>query len=303
MCYVITVAGIELLRDGERPTLATQEAGARPGSSTGSTPHSAGLLREARRDVHVTAWVLALGRTLPDGWPAMLGPTESVLSPPMRATPEARVGLGPADLRLPGGRAAHDFLRTTATGERVEVERFETVRPDAIVELRASAGSEMSTRSHGRSAPRTPVVDLIIELDDRLPVGRAAAKLERYDHFLAGWSTHLSRYGRRFQAVPAVVFVCRDRARARECARRADSVLRACRAYAGEYPFDWEYPGRERILFASERDVHEGLLRAYGVPRLPPEVRVTAAHGDPRAGEASAEPREIPAQRPDASLP
>ena len=45
-------------------------------------------------------------------------------------------------------------------------------------------------------------------------------------------------------------------------------MLRACRAYAGEYPFDWEYPGRERILFASERDMHEGLLHAYGVPRL-----------------------------------
>jgi hypothetical protein len=66
----------------------------------------------------------------------------------------------------------------------------------------------------------------------------------------------------------------------------ADSTLGACRAYAGEYPFDWEYPGRERVRFASERDLHEGLVRAYGVPRLPPHVRVSAAHGDPRAGEA-----------------
>jgi hypothetical protein len=70
-------------------------------------------------------------------------------------------------------------------------------------------------------------------------------------------------------------------------------VLRACRAYAGEYPFDWEYPGRRQIVFASERDVHEGLLRAYGVPPLPPEVRVLAAHGDPRAVEAALEPRQI----------
>jgi hypothetical protein len=71
-------------------------------------------------------------------------------------------------------------------------------------------------------------------------------------------------------------------------------VLRACRAYAGEYPLDWEYPGRERILFVAERDVHEGLLYAYGVPRLPPNVRVSAAHGDPRAGEATVESRQIP---------
>jgi hypothetical protein len=234
-----------------------------------------------------------------------------VLSPPLRSTPDGKVGLGLGDLRLPGGRAAHDFLRATATGERVEVERFETVRPDAIVEVRgkARAGSTVSNDDGpkaaplaqepggphvGTGAPRPLDIDLIIELDDRLPIGRARGKLERYDHFLAGWSVHVPRYGSRMDAVPVVVFVCRDRARARECARRSDGVLSACRAYAGEYPFDWDYPGRERILFASERDMHEGLLRAYGVPSLPPEVRVTVARGDPAAGEATAEPREIP---------
>ena len=44
--------------------------------------------------------------------------------------------------------------------------------------------------------------------------------------------------------------------------------------------------------------MHEGRLCAYGVPRLPPEVRVSVARGDPRAGEASAERREIPVQAP-----
>jgi hypothetical protein len=95
------------------------------------------------------------------------------------------------------------------------------------------------------------------------------------------------------EAIPVVVFVCRDRARARACARSADATLRACRAYAGDYPFDWEYPARERIMFASERDAHEGILQAYGVPRLPPAVRVAAARGDPRAGEAGIEQRQI----------
>jgi hypothetical protein len=304
MCYVITAAGIELLQAGSHLTVSEQqEAVAARASSTGSSARSKGLLPQASHDVHVAAWALALGRALSDAWPPLRGPAESVLSPPTRSTPEGRVGLGPGDLRLPGGRAAHDFLRATATGESVEVERFETVRPDAIVEVRASAGAGAPAGADGGGAPRTPAIDLIIELDDRVPVGRAASKLERYDHFLAGWSAHLSRYGRRREAVAVVVMVCRDRARARECARRADSVLRACRAYAGEYPFDWEYPGREGILFASERDMHEGLLRAYGVPRLPPQVRVSAAHGDPRAGEATAEPREIPVQRPATSGP
>jgi len=297
MCYVITPAGLELLRAGDGLTARAEEAGAGGASSRASAPRGKGLLRQACHEVHVTAWALALGNAVPGGRPALRGPAESVLSPPTLSRSEGRVGLAPGDLRLPGGRAAHDFLRTSATGESVDVERFETVRPDAIVEVRASAAREVYARADGSAVPRAPGVDVIIELDDRLPVGGAAVKLERYDHFLAGWSVHLSRYGSHMTAVPVVIFVCRDRARARECARRADPVLRACRAYAGEYPFDWEYPGRERILFASERDVHEGLLRAYGVPRLPPHVRVSAAHGDPRAGVAAAEPREIPVKR------
>jgi hypothetical protein len=91
-----------------------------------------------------------------------------------------------------------------------------------------------------------------------------------------------------------VVYICRDRARARACATGADSVLRASRAYAGEYPFDWEYQGREGIVFVAERDIYEGILLAYGVPRLPPRVRVSAAHGDPRAGESMILERELP---------
>ena len=120
------------------------------------------------------------------------------------------------------------------------------------------------------------------------------AKLERYDHFLAGWSAHTRRYGQRREAELLVVVVCRDRRRARDCARRADLAMRACRAYAGEYPFDWEYPGRERVLFVAERDMHEGLRRAYGLPRLPPAVRIAQAHGDPQAGAASVQAREVP---------
>jgi hypothetical protein len=191
--------------------------------------------------------------------------------------------MAPADLRLPGGRVPHDFLRTDGAGERLEADRFETVRPDAIVELSGAAGGQPGS-----------TLDVIVELADRLPAGRAAAKLERYDHFLAGWSAHTKRYGSRQEALPVVVLVCRDRARARACAMAADGALRACRAYAGEYPFDWEYPGRERTLFVAERDAHEGLLRAYGVPRLPPAVRTTEARGDPRAGEASVEARKLP---------
>jgi hypothetical protein len=184
------------------------------------------------------------------------------------------VMLTPKELSLPGGRTPHDFLRTLDSGVRVEVERFQTIRPDAT--LRTSAGRE-----------------LLVELDDRLPESAGAAKLERYDHFLTGWSVHLKRYARSIADPPTVVFVCRDGARARECARRADRILTACRAYPGEYPADWHYPGRGLILYAAERDIHHGSPAAWGLPRLPPDVRVAGAGGDPRKRDPVVERREL----------
>jgi hypothetical protein len=307
MCYVITSAGLSLLHANERlMELEDDDVETLHRAATASSTAQEGRLRRARGDVHAAGWALALERALDCALLRLRGPVESVLSPPMRSSTVGRAAIGPKDLLLPGGRVAHEFLRSDASGERGEVERFETVRPGLTVEIPAGAGNEGAGDGHdglgeigidGRGGsltrPLEKCLDVMVELDDRLPQGGAVAKLERYDHLIAGWSEHISRYGRRQQALAMVVFVCRDRTRARECAKRADAVLLACRAYAGEYPFDWEYPGRERIVFASERDVHEGSLGAYGVPRLPPAVRVTAAHGDPRAGQAAAESRTI----------
>jgi hypothetical protein len=298
MCYVITVEGLAVLCASGRLDAPSETE---PSAIQG--PRSAGeserRLRQARRDVHVAGWVLALWHVTGEHPSRLRGVEESALSPPVRSTPDGPLALAPADLRLPDGRSPHDFLRTDASGRVGEVDRFETVRPHAIVELPGAIRrpSEGEGRDRGPSvdvaSQPTPAIDVLVEFDDRSPSSRFAAKLERYDHFLSGWATHTRRYGRRLEAIPMAVFVCRDRSRARECARRADLVLRACRAYAGEYPFDWDYPGRERMLFVSERDVHERLLLAYGVPPLPPEVRVIAAHGDPRAGEAAVEARDI----------
>jgi hypothetical protein len=284
MCYVIAEAGRQALRvsgrlddDGGDAHGDRRRLGGAEGASVG--PRDGGL-RQASHDVHVTGWALALVGSVGLDCSVLRGPGEAVLSPPTRSTAEGRAAIAPRDLRLPGGRTPHDFLRTDRSGQRVEVERFETIRPDAIVAV-------------GAVEKDLPATDVIVELDDRLAVAGAAGKLERYDHFLAGWSLAIPRYGRRAEAVPLVVFVCRDRARARDCARAADLILGACRAYAGEYPLDWEYPGRERILFVAERDIHDGLLCAQGVPRVPPEVRVSAAHGDPRAREATVERRVL----------
>ncbi len=292
MCYVITSDGLRLLRAAG---LLEGDADVGPPASvafTGPDAERRGL-RQARRHIHVAGWALALERTLSGHRVALRGGREAPLSPPVRASASAPAAIGPGDLRLAGGRVAHDFLRTDAGGAKVDVERFETVRPDAILELQPDA-RRARPPAGGAAAPSAPAaIDVLIEFDDRIPLGRAAAKLERYEHFLSGWSVHTQRYGRRMEAAALVVFVCRDRARARACARAADGQLRACRAYAGEYPFDWEFPSRERTLFVCERDVHEGLLLAYGVPRLPPHVRVEAARGDPRAAETAVEARQL----------
>jgi len=273
MCYAITDEGLGALERNDRID-ATQAAALREGlEGAGSMARSPERLRQARRDVHAAGWALALEHALGRAC-ALRGRLGSVLSPGLHGDERvSTTAMAPADLRLPGGRVPHDFLRTTGSGERTEVERFDTVRPDATV--------------------RTGDVDVLVALDDRSPIGRAAGKIERYDHFLAGWSVHTRRYGRRGQARPIVVFVCRDAPRARELAACADTLLSACRAYAGEYPFDWHYPGREGMLFVAERDVHVGSLRAHAVLALPPQVRVAAAHGDPRAAATATDLRDL----------
>jgi Replication-relaxation len=253
MCYRLADAGRDLLAS-ELATAAED----RPSKD----------LAQVRHELHVAGWALAVERAL-DVRLELQGESGAALSPPRGASGGP---LGPQGLKLPDGRVPHDFL-TSDGSARIEVERFEPVRPDALV--------------------RTQSVDLMVERDDRLPDGPAATKLERYDHLLTGWSCMIARYGPSGRRSLTAVFVCRTRERARELARRADPLLCACRAYAGEYPFEWEYHGRERIVFAAERDAHEGHLTGYGVPRLPPSVRVRAAHGDPRASQPAFELRRL----------
>ena len=189
MCCAITPRGLHLLdasREQQEATAGDVDSGALGGAAQSLE------LRAARRDVHVAGWVLAFERVAGRAC-TLHGADRAVMSPPLRSGPDARSVLRPADLRLPGGRAPHDFLRSDVAGIRREVEQFETVRPRAIIELRA-----------------VEEIDLIIELDDRVPAGRAAAKLERYDHFLAGWSVHTRRYGGKSDVSPVVVFVCRS---------------------------------------------------------------------------------------------
>jgi hypothetical protein len=279
MCYSITLAGLNLCDKYGGSAVCYATTAGQPHMKEHVTPRSGPrnkdhLLRQAYHDVRAAGWAFAVERALGGGPHALRGPEDAVVTPPSRSKSGERRMLGPIDLCLPGGRTPHDFLRTVAVGPRVEVDHFQSIRPDVALDSKDGC-------------------TLLVELDDRLSDRAATAKLERYDHFLSGWSTQLECYARPGAVLPLVVFVCRDRTRARECARWADHVLIACRAYAGEYPSKWEYPGRERIMFAAERDAHEGHLCAWGVSALPPEVRVAGADGDPCGRDPLVEPREI----------
>lgn len=266
MCCSITQAGREALA-ARLPQDRIQEASLR---LSGAEDASGATHGAVRRELRVAGWALALERALGGGPLRWVGAAGAALSPPRATRGESATPIGPAQLRLPDGRAPHNFLRAEPDGSRVEVERFETVRPCVRLEL---AGARSSSGGEGG--------DLLVELDDRYVAHAWQAKLARYEHFLAGWSVHTRRYGSQ-GVIPAVVFICRDRSRARDCARQADRLLLASRAYAGEQPERWEYTGRQRIVFVAERDVHEGLLDGYAAPSIPPHLAAGAGASSSR---------------------
>ena len=196
-----------------------------------------------------------------------------------RAAPEASAARSaPTTSGCPGDATPHGFLRTDRGRQRVAVEEFAAIEPDLTIELRL------------REAAQIVVTDLFVELDRTFKPAKNIDKFERYDHMISGWCTLKDRYAKHCTAPPLVVFVCRDQANAKEFCRAADPVVTAGHAYGGEYASEWDYPGRQRMLFVAERDAHEGRMAGYTLPALPPDVRVTAANGDRSA--AACHPRQ-----------
>ena len=238
------------------------------------------VMRRARHDLHVNAWGLAFEAQLGEAVGRIRGPRNSYVAPPTRSAGGERRAIGPDELRLPGGRAPHGFLRTDRGRQRIAVEEFAAIEPDLTIELRL------------REAERIVVTDLFVELDRTFKPAKNIDTFERYDHMISGWCTLKDRYAKHCTAPPLVVFVCRDQANAKEFCRAADPVVTAGHAYGGEYASEWDYPGRQRMLFVAERDVHDGCIAGYTLPSLPPEVRVVAANGDRSA--AACHPRRRP---------
>lgn len=187
------------------------------------------------------------------------GPLEGRLHPPRR---RARNGdnesIRPAQVILGSNHRLQGF-----SGDQ-----FEPVSPDATVELKVSDGG---TRMR---------VDLLIDLDRSRGYEATQQRLMAYDGLISGWGQMLSRY-RKGDVVPMVVFVSEDERSLLTLLKIADGALTTRVAKAGTDELSWPHPGRRGILFAVERDIHEGSLRALALPEHPPELRVRA--GGPEA--------------------
>jgi hypothetical protein len=142
-----------------------------------------------------------------------------------------------------------------------QCERLEPVSPDATVELRIPTGGQRSR------------LDLMVEFDRARSSAASEERLRRYDAFVSGWSRMLSRY-KTLGTPPMVVFVCEDERALLSLVRIADRALTARIAKAGTDELEWPFPGRRGVMFALERDIHEGSLRALALPEHPPELRV-----------------------------
>ena len=124
--------------------------------------------------------------------------------------------------------------------------------------------------------PRRPRQHYLLELEhSRHPAG-LKDKLARYDALITGWA----RTQEPFLSAglpPAVIFVFPDERMALAVAKLADALVRGRIASLEDRQGAWPYPGRKRMFFCAERDVHEGSLRAFMLSELPAAVRREAA--------------------------
>jgi hypothetical protein len=199
--------------------------------------------RAVAHDLQVNAWVLAYRRLACDLITAWRGPDHSYIEVP----------------RKPGRRRA----------ERI---RLEDVRLESYLQLRGLRRKELASVSpdaalsvEHRSGRR---FELFLELDRTRRPSKNQSKFLRYDALICGWWRAVPELAELGEP-PAVVFVCQDARDREELMRLADHQVTGCLQNPGDRRSSWRYPGRERLLFVAEPDVHAGDLQACALPRTP----------------------------------
>ena len=187
-------------------------------------------------DLQLNAWVLAYRRLLDGALLTWEGETD--IEPP----------------RHPQHAPTPMDGDWTAKGLREPQPRL--LRPDAVLKVeRVDSGPGART--------------FLIEYDRTRRVDKNYGKFRRYDAFL-NWWWRLAAFSD-VDGPPYVVFVCQDQGHRELLMRAADLELTGHRWHPSVDPDQHEYAGRERIVFALERDQHAGESHVWRLPRFPPD--------------------------------
>jgi hypothetical protein len=206
-------------------------------------------------DLHLNSWVLAYRRLLKDALLNWDG--ETVIEPPTAARN--------AQLRLEDNWSAEDL----------KAHRPRTIAPDATLEIARDDryGSRL----------------FLIEYDRTTRVDKNYEKFRRYDSFLTWWWRHSPMLER--DDPPWVLFVCQSGEHRDRFLAAADRELTGRLWHPSAQPNENHYPGRRRILFATEAGAHAGVLEARRVPGYPPR------HPARRGANAEARGVRLPGPR------
>jgi hypothetical protein len=185
-------------------------------------------------DIQLNAWVLAYRRALGDALLAWAG--ETSIEPP--------VGL----------RREQERFDDDWSPEGLHDDRARSICPDAVLEI-AGDESSASTRL------------ILVEYDRTRRLDKNYEKFRRYDAFLTWWWHHTPLGGR--ETPPFVLFVCQDNQQRDLFIDAADRQLGGHRWHPDVSLDRYEYVSRQRVLFATEVDVHNGVLEARRLPAVP----------------------------------
>lgn len=231
--------------------------------------------RTIARDLQVNAWILAYPRLAGEMVYAWHGPDDSQIEIPRKRGRNRSERIGLADVRLDG------YLQLGGLRRK----ELAPVAPDATLYMQSASGRRFQ---------------LLIELDRTRRPTKNQSTLLRYDALLSAWWRAVTVL-RAFGEPPAVIFICQDDHDRDELMHLADGQVTGCLQNPGDPPERWRYPGRERMLFVAERDIHEGNVAAKMLTRQP----TTAAHGGPssRASTCHSLRRNQSARDPTATHP
>lgn len=221
-------------------------------------------------DLHVGAWILAFQELAPEAIKSVEGPLLSRIEVPKVFDRDERRHRNVTLAEITGIGPSGDLVK----GLRARPDQWGPVKPDVSVHVEV------------RGRP----FDLLIEYEHRSNPNSVKDKLRNYDSLLTATWRELARYAE-WGYPPIAIFVCSTPERAVELAKVADREVtgRAIERLEdpdGRATTRTRRPGRSRIFFCAEQDVHQRTTRAIRLVQQTADERRAAARN--RAEAASA---------------